>query len=83
LPIELQSLWHHRESHNLTCSEAQFQAFLNFEEIFLLKFEYQLFLLKTNLNDGGTFKPFGIEILPKSTKKATHQTDSQSVIFFV
>ncbi len=30
------------------------------------------------LSDGGTFKLLGMEMLPKSTKKATHQTESQS-----
>jgi len=32
------------------------------------------------LNDGGTLSPFGIEMLPKSTKNATHHTDNQSEI---
>jgi hypothetical protein len=28
--------------------------------------------------DGGTLRPLGMVMLPKSTKKATHHTDSQS-----
>jgi len=30
------------------------------------------------LSDGGTLRPLGMLMLPKSTKKATHQTDNQS-----
>ena len=89
-PTELRMPWHRRESHSSILSENKFHR-VEWLPYIIKHRRFLHWIIRCRVvnidtcgsipnirNDGGTFKFLGISIWPKSTKNATHHTDTQS-----